>query len=65
MKGALIGRSHQMMTAAKNRICLWYDGDAEEAALFYTSPFPGSAVNAVHRAPADYPAGKRGDVLTV
>ncbi|WP_282960467.1 VOC family protein [Aeromonas popoffii] len=54
-----------MMTAAKNRICLWYDGDAEEAARFYASTFPGSAVNAVHRAPADYPAGKRGDVLTV
>ncbi|MEN9530872.1 MAG: hypothetical protein RIQ83_96 [Pseudomonadota bacterium] len=34
MKGALIGRNHQMMTA-------------------------------VYRAPADYPAGKRGDVLTV
>ncbi|MGE6193851.1 VOC family protein [Aeromonas media] len=54
-----------MMTAAKNRICLWYDGDAEEAARFYASTFPDSAVDAVHRAPADYPAGKRGDVLTV
>ncbi len=54
-----------MMTTAKNRICLWYDGDAEEAAQFYASTFPDSAVNAVHRAPADYPAGKRGDVLTV
>ena len=54
-----------MMTTAKNRICLWYDGDAEEAARFYASTFPDSAVDAVHRAPADYPAGKRGDVLTV
>ena len=54
-----------MMTTAKNRICLWYDGDAEEAARFYTSLFPDSAVDAVHRAPADYPAGKKGDVLTV
>jgi predicted 3-demethylubiquinone-9 3-methyltransferase (glyoxalase superfamily) len=50
---------------AKNTICLWYDGDAEEAARFYASVFPDSAVIAVHRAPGDYPAGKQGDVLTV
>ena len=53
------------MRPVKNRICLWYDGDAEEAARFYASLFPDSAVGAVHRAPADYPAGKKGDVLTV
>ncbi len=53
------------MRPVKNRICLWYDGDAEEAARFYASTFPDSAVGAVHRAPADYPAGKEGDVLTV
>ncbi len=39
-----------MTSIAKNTICLWYDGDAEEA---------------VHRAPGDYPSGKEGDVLTV
>ena len=50
---------------AKNTICLWYDGDAEAAALFYAETFPDSSVNAVHRAPADYPSGKKGDVLTV
>jgi predicted 3-demethylubiquinone-9 3-methyltransferase (glyoxalase superfamily) len=50
---------------AKNTICLWYDSDAEEAARFYASVFPDSAVIAVHRAPGDYPAGKQGDVLTV
>ena len=49
----------------KNTICLWYDGDALEAAEFYARTFPDSAVNAVHRAPADYPSGKAGDVLTV
>jgi len=49
----------------KNVICLWYNGDAEEAAKFYAQTFPDSAVNAVHRAPSDYPAGKQGDVLTV
>ena len=49
----------------KNTICLWYDKDAEEAARFYASVFPDSAVTAVHRAPGDYPSGKKGDVLTV
>jgi 2-polyprenyl-6-hydroxyphenyl methylase/3-demethylubiquinone-9 3-methyltransferase len=46
-------------------ICLWYDGDAEEAALFYAATFPDSAVQAIHHAPADYPGGKEGDALTV
>ncbi|KAF1043854.1 MAG: hypothetical protein GAK35_02002 [Herbaspirillum frisingense] len=51
--------------ASKNTICLWYDGDAQEAAEFYAKTFPDSAVTAVHRAPGDYPAGKEGNVLTV
>jgi 2-polyprenyl-6-hydroxyphenyl methylase/3-demethylubiquinone-9 3-methyltransferase len=50
---------------AKNTICLWYDRDAEEAARFYAGTFPDSSVGAVLRAPADYPSGKKGDVLTV
>lgn len=50
---------------AKNTICLWYDGTAEEAARFYAATFPDSSVDAVHRAPADFPGGKAGDVLTV
>lgn len=50
---------------AKNTICLWYDGTALEAARFYAATFPDSAVTAVHHAPADYPMGKAGDVLTV
>jgi 2-polyprenyl-6-hydroxyphenyl methylase/3-demethylubiquinone-9 3-methyltransferase len=53
------------MKPAKNTICLWYDGDAEEAARFYASVFPDTAVHAVHRAPNDYPSGKKGDVITV
>lgn len=50
---------------SKNTICLWYDGTAEEAATFYAATFPDSSVDAVHRAPADYPSGKAGDVITV
>ena len=49
---------------SKNTICLWYDGTAEDAAKFYAATFPDSAVGAVRRAPADYPSGKKGDVLT-
>ncbi|RFD24194.1 hypothetical protein CER19_26855 [Pseudomonas sp. GL93] len=49
----------------KNTICLWYNGDALEAATFYAKTFPDSEVKAVHRAPGDYPAGKQGDELTV
>ena len=53
------------LAVAKNTICLWYDKDAEAAAHFYAETFPDSAVSAVHRAPSDYPGGKKGDVLTV
>lgn len=53
------------MKHAKNTICLWFDGDAEEAANFYAKTFPDSSVDAVHRAPGDYPSGKQGNVLTV
>ena len=49
----------------KNTICLWYDNDALEAATFYATTFPDSAVGAVHHAPGDYPSGKQGNVLTV
>jgi predicted 3-demethylubiquinone-9 3-methyltransferase (glyoxalase superfamily) len=49
----------------KNVICVWYNGDAEEAARFYARTFPDSAVTAVHHAPGDYPDGKQGQVLMV
>jgi 2-polyprenyl-6-hydroxyphenyl methylase/3-demethylubiquinone-9 3-methyltransferase len=49
----------------KNRICLWFNGTALEAARFYADTFPDSAVGAVLRAPGDYPDGRQGDVLTV
>ena len=54
-----------MTTPARNTICLWYNRDAEEAARFYAKTFPDSSVGEVHLAPADFPSGKKGDVLTV
>lgn len=45
--------------------CLWFDTQAEEAAEFYVSVIPGSTIDAVQRAPGDYPAGKAGDALMV
>jgi 2-polyprenyl-6-hydroxyphenyl methylase/3-demethylubiquinone-9 3-methyltransferase len=54
-----------MPSIAKNTICLWYHGGAEEAAHFYASTFPDSSVGAVLHAPGDFPSGKQGDVLTV
>lgn len=50
---------------SKNTVCIWYNGDALEAARFYADTFVDSAVGTVYRAPADYPAGQQGDVLTV
>jgi predicted 3-demethylubiquinone-9 3-methyltransferase (glyoxalase superfamily) len=45
--------------------CLWFDGQAEEAAAFYTAIFPNSRVDKVTRSAADTPSGKKGTVLTV
>src|SRR5436853_631393 len=42
--------------------CLWFDGQAEEAAKFYVSLFPDSHIDKVVKAPADFPMGKEGDV---
>ena len=50
---------------SKNTICLWYDGAALDAAQFYAETFPDSTVGRILRAPADYPSGRQGDVLTV
>ena len=49
----------------KITIYLWYNHDAEDAALFYARTFPDSTVGAVQRAPSDFPGGKAGDALTV
>ncbi len=53
------------MNIPKNTICLWYEKDAQAAAEFYAATFPDSKVGDIFHAPADYPGGKAGDVLTV
>src|SRR5258705_13155333 len=45
--------------------CLWFDGDAEEAANFYISLLPDSRIEKVQRNPVDGPSGKTGTVLVV
>jgi len=45
--------------------CLWFDGNAEDAAKFYTSIFPNSRIDHVMRSSTDYPGGKSGDVILV
>jgi len=45
--------------------CLWFDGDAEEAARFYVSLLPDSRIERVQRNVMDIPAGKAGTVLLV
>ncbi len=45
--------------------CLWFAGQAEEAARFYVSVFPNSRVLSTNPAPEGTPGSKPGDVLTV
>jgi len=45
--------------------CLWFDGNAEEAARFYTSLFPNSSITSIDRSPGDSPSGAKDTVLTV
>ncbi len=45
--------------------CLWFDGEAEEAARFYVSLLPGSRIEHIQRNVMDIPAGKAGTVLVV
>ncbi len=45
--------------------CLWFDGNAEEAANFYVTLLPHSQVDKVWRSPAETPSGPAGMVLVV
>jgi predicted 3-demethylubiquinone-9 3-methyltransferase (glyoxalase superfamily) len=37
--------------------CLWFNGQAEEAARFYVSLLPDSRIDCVTRSPSDTPSG--------
>jgi len=45
--------------------CLWFDGQAEDAAKFYTALIPNSRIDKLMRAPSDNPSTPEGAVLTV
>ncbi|MFL6838347.1 MAG: VOC family protein [Bradyrhizobium sp.] len=45
--------------------CLWFDGEAEEAAKFYVSLLPDSRIEKIQRNTIDSPGGKAGTVLVV
>ncbi len=53
------------MAIAKVFPCLWFNGNAEEAAEFYVTLLPDSHIDNVWRSPADTPSGPAGTVLTV
>ena len=45
--------------------CLWFDGNAREAATFYTSIFPDSELADNWIAPTDTPGNKQGEEIVV
>ena len=45
--------------------CLWFDGNAEEAARFWCGLLPDSRITQIARAPIDNPSTPEGAVLTV
>jgi predicted 3-demethylubiquinone-9 3-methyltransferase (glyoxalase superfamily) len=57
-----------MATIQRITPCLWFDGQAEAAADFYTSVFPNSRITAVSRygeAGREIHGGRPGSVLTI
>jgi predicted 3-demethylubiquinone-9 3-methyltransferase (glyoxalase superfamily) len=66
VRQAPVGRiSSEEDAMAKPYPCLWFDGNAEEAAGFYVTLLPDSHVDKVWRSPAETPSGPAGTVLTV
>lgn len=53
------------MTQALVTPCLWFDGNAEEAARFYVDLFPGSSIDSIETSPIDIPTMGQGGVLVV
>src|SRR5450631_1717548 len=60
-----IGTNKRNSPMSKISPCLWFDGEAEEAAKFYVSLLPDSQIEKVQKNTVDGPAGKAGTVLVV
>jgi predicted 3-demethylubiquinone-9 3-methyltransferase (glyoxalase superfamily) len=45
--------------------CLWFNGNAREAATFYTSHFPDSELSTNWLAPSDTPGNQQGEEVVV
>ena len=45
--------------------CLWFNGNARQAAIFYTSIFPDSSIADNWIAPTDTPGNKQGEEIVV
>ena len=54
-----------MTARAKIAPCLWFDGEAEDAARFYVTLLPDSGIDRVQKNPVDGPADKAGETLVV
>jgi predicted 3-demethylubiquinone-9 3-methyltransferase (glyoxalase superfamily) len=67
LAGRVNGGSRSAMEENMQKItpCLWFNGDAEDAASFYVTLLPNSRIDRVFRSPADTPSGPAGSVLTV
>jgi len=61
----LFAGGKEFATMQKVTPCLWFDGQAEQAARYYVSLLPDSRINKVVRSPADTPSGPAGMVLVV
>src|SRR5947199_4984819 len=60
-----IGTRRRSSLMSKISPCLWFDGEAEEAAKFYVSLLPDSRIEKVQENTVDSPAGTAGSVLVV
>jgi predicted 3-demethylubiquinone-9 3-methyltransferase (glyoxalase superfamily) len=50
---------------SKIATCLWFDGQAEEAARFYVSLLPDSRIDSIVPYSLDMPGGSQGQVMLV
>jgi predicted 3-demethylubiquinone-9 3-methyltransferase (glyoxalase superfamily) len=53
------------MTAAKNLVCLWFDGGIEEAARFYCETFPDTRIVCAEAAPDHVPGTPEGKTSVI